>query len=181
MQYSIAVNLCQYNYETVLQFRHYLAFLRRLPFSRGTAETFLAGTRCAAGLKRKIFLFLPKYAGVYFVNGEDLSDPSWQWIRGQGCIGGFTLHPAGFGKNRKSANGGAGRDRIASCPLWKGALGSSGVRHGPLQLPAQAAGLLGYLLSCLLPQRGYGFGKFKGGEQTIIVLPVNDDVIVRGQ
>ena len=70
---------------------------------------------------------------------------------------------------------------IGSCPLWKGALGSPGVRHGPLQLPAQTAGFLGYFLSGLLPQRGYGSGKFQGGKQAVIILPVNDDVTVRGQ
>jgi hypothetical protein len=110
-----------------------------------------------------------------------LSTGAFHRIRTEGSIRGFTFQPADFGKNRKSFNESSGRDCIASCPLWKGRLGWARVCHGPIQLTAQTAGLLSYFLSSLFPERGYGFSKFKGGKQAVIVLPVDDDVIIRGQ
>ena len=57
----------------------------------------------------------------------------------------------------------------------------SRVLHDFGQLTADAAALLCDLLSCFLRELHYESDKFKRFEQSIVVLPVNDDVIVAGK
>ena len=62
-----------------------------------------------------------------------------------------------------------------------GGLRWSYVAHGSVQLTTETSAFSRYLLACLITERRYDFCEFERSKQAVVVLPVYDYVIVRGQ